>query len=741
MKSTTIPFIEYRYEDKSKYPLSSTKGYIDPDDDFLIGDSGGFLMNMNFSFINTSEFSEVANYFTLNKCYTKAIKGTKEYKEFWKRETKRRVSGLTLNCKLLDSDKDEYYNPNTTEQRKKELLKPLRITGDHYNYLNYGRIMRTKNKQEIEQFGNKPKTIKGFPRFWDGDYWNFKLDEFIYNNGFHIAKGKARRKGYSFKRGSQTANTVNLHRDVTVLLAAYDIKYLTNSGGTSDMVKQNLDWYEDNTYWKRGYLSEPLTNIELGYKKAKEGNKKYGFRSKVISVTLFNNPSAPIGKGAVDIDYEEAGRCPNLRESLGVTLSAAEVGDDNIGVVHVYGTGGVKDADWEGFSDVFYNPNAWGMIPMENIWDHDARMSTCGFFHPQVWDCEPYIDEHGNSLLEEAYEADKKHKELAKKESPTAQYIVFVGQRANSPEEAFKRGGENIFSSPELTIHYQNVLTNNSYKYWRDGMIIETGDGVEFRTNKQLETEGIKTHPFIDEFPFNPKNDLYGCIREYYPPFKIDGVIPDDLYYAVLDPVGKDKDVREITNKNSLNAIYVLMYPNNISNSSGDIIVAEYVGRQTNMEDTSKIAALLCKRYNCKVLPETDRGTTVADFRRMKLLHLLHKDPTGTISEKAKESPYANYGINIGEGSKAIDGLFYLKDWLYTPVSVNGDTGETVYILHYIRSIGLLKELLMYRKNLNCDRISAMRIAMFQRMAYQVKHRKAKTIPTRSLLSEISLYK
>ena len=35
------------------------------------------------------------------------------------------------------------------------------------------------------------------------------------------------------------------------------------------MVKVTLDWYEDKTYWRRGYLSENFDKgIELGYKKS-----------------------------------------------------------------------------------------------------------------------------------------------------------------------------------------------------------------------------------------------------------------------------------------------------------------------------------------------------------------------------------------------------------------------------------------------------------------------------------------
>ena len=157
------PFIEFVKEDKSKYPAASTAGYLDLDGDFLIGDSGGILMNINFIFINTHEFTEVARFYEVNKCYTLAIKGTREYNQFWKRETERRKNGMTANCKLYYKDIDEYFNITTTEERKKELLQPLRITGDHYNYLNYGRIMRTRSEEEIRSNPNaKIKLVEGY---------------------------------------------------------------------------------------------------------------------------------------------------------------------------------------------------------------------------------------------------------------------------------------------------------------------------------------------------------------------------------------------------------------------------------------------------------------------------------------------------------------------------------------------------------------------------------------------------
>jgi len=752
-----LDFIDYINSDKSLFPRSSkvvnTRTdlfFVDKDDDFLVGDSGGFLMNMNFKFIDTYKFSECALAYERNKkdpnivswvegldiksnenrnrhYYCPYLSGSPEFNKFWSRETERRNKGLTLKCKLLDSGK----------------VVNLRITGDHYNYLNYGRIMRTPSKEERRELDKLGKTkvrkVQGFPRFWDGDYWNFKVDEFVTNNDFHLCKAKARRKGYSFKRGSQGANTINSTRDITIILAAYDLSYLIDQGSTADMLKVNLDWYEDNTYWKRFYLSEQLTNIELGYKKKSEQNKKYGFRSKALSVTIARNASAAIGKDAIEIDLEEAGKCLNLQDFLNVTLSSTEAGAGKVGTLRVYGTGGAKEADWEGFSTIYYDPTANDMMPFENVWDKDARGSLCGFFHAQIMNMEPFMDKDGNSLYDKAWDYDYKDKEKKKLSLPAIDYAVYVGQRANRPEEAFKNTNENIFASIELDDHIKNVKYNPQYKYYRDGMFYQKANGtVEFRTNEHLELSGTKTHPYIEDYPFRKGQDIYGCVREFYPPYKEADIIPNNLYYISIDPVAMDKESGLITNKHSLNSFHVMMYPNNISNTLGDIIVASYCGRPEKMEDVNRMLLLACKRYNAKCLAEVDRGQVVHDFRKWKELKWLYKDPIHIIDEKLSDKQ-SSYGIIIGSKGRANEGLIYLKDWLYTKVGKQEDNKDTL-VLHYIRDLPTLIELQKFNLKGNFDRISSLRVAMFQRSAFRIKRLKAKSIVKESIYDRIGLY-
>ena len=730
------PFIDYVYSNKSKFTKSSTK-YIDDDNDFLIGDSGGILLNIDFKFVNTHVFSKAANEYMKNvdkglfgaEAYAGAKKGTMEYKTFWLREHERRKHGMTAPCKLINGK-----------------ITNLTITGDHYNYLNYGRIQRTPTKQEYDYYLKKGLIkggkIEAFPRFWDGDYWNFKLDQFIAKNGFHLSKAKARRKGFSFKRGSQAANTLNLYRNITVIFLAYDEGYLVEPGATSYMAKQNLNWYETNTHWTRGFAKEDLKECILGYKKRNAGNIVFGWKSKFLSSGTRSNTSAAVGKDGLEIDFEESGAYPNILETTRVTMNSTEQGALQVGTMRWYGTAGTKNANWSGFRDIYYNPKKYKAIPLENVWDKDARNNTCGFFFPQIWNYEPFIDSHGNSLLIKAFKYDAYDKKIHGENSDDIEdHNTYVGQRANSPEEAFSEGVTNIFSSPELSATLKEVQTNNSLKYYRDGQVVmDKEQGVVFKTNSELESIDKKlVHPYITDVPFNPKKDIKGCVREYHRPFKLNGVVPDNLYCILYDPVGKDKSLKEVTTKNSLNSIYVMMLPNKIANSIGDIIVATYTGRMETMEEVDKIAYYLSIYYNAKILVEVDRGETIKNFKIWKALNRLYKDPRSAI--EGKDNNNAGYGIIIGNSTEKDNALIYLKDFINEPISRTEDN-IIIRNVNYIADEPTLKELSIFNSTGNFDRISSLRLYPYIRMYHAVKNTKAKAKGSysenkKSLLEEI----
>lgn len=717
------PFIDYILEDKESYkPLSSSicrftgKPWIDRDNDFLIGESGGILMKIDFIFVGTEIFSRVADFYEKHGCYCLEPDDSPNAVKFWQREMDRRVKGVQAYCKLYIKDIPAYLAAKSDAERK-ALLHKVRITGDHYNYLNYGRIERAPNEKERKQLDKegrfKVNTVEGFPRFWDGDYWNFKIDELIANNSCNLCKAKARRKGFSYKRGSQAANTINANKNVTVTLAADQMDYLTEKGATSYMVKVNLDWYEDKTYWRRGYLSENFDKgIELGYKKSKEGQKAFGFRSKLLSVAIGKNESAAVGKKAIETDFEEAGKCPNLQKALDVMMSNSESGAMRIGTIRVYGTGGTKGANWEAFSNCFYNPGKNDMLPMENIWDANSRHAVCGFFFPQIWDYEPFIED-GNSLLFASWKDDYDKKRGAEKEKDAGEYNIYVGQRANSPNEAFTNTQENIFHSPELTNHINAIKYDKSNHFYEDGWYILDDGRVRFVTKQECIERAIfgsdRFHEYITDVPHNSKTDVHGCIREFYSPIPNDG----SLYFISYDPYRVDKNKEEVSTKNSLASFQVWMRTNSKTPYMGKRLVASYCGRLDTMEAVDKLVLYACLRWNCKVLYEAGTGELVTNFKKWGYRDKLLKDPSSYINRSVDGPRITGYGIVIGDGDIKLEGMRMVRDFLYEIVGKTSDD-TPIYRFNQIYDISFLLELDRFIFGRNADRLSSAIVAMFE---------------------------
>lgn len=730
-KRGDIPFIDYLCENKSKYLKASegisyitNKPLYDPDNDFLIGNSGGILMNIDFIVINIERLSKAADTFDEYGTYCDYDPSTPAYESFWQRETSRRKKGVFIKAKLYYKDIPKFFDANTTDEERESLLQPLRITGAHYTYLNYGRIERTPNDKERARLKREGaehvETVMGFPRYWDGDYWNFKIDEFIANNKFHLTKAKARRKGFSYKRGSQAANTINLFPNVTVTLAADQLAYLTDKGATTFMAKKCLDHFEEHTFWKRGYISEAIDDILMGYRVSTKGLKNFGWLSNLYSVAIGKNESAAVGKKAIEIDFEEAGKCPNLQKALDVTLSNTESGAISVGTIRVYGTGGTKGANWAAFSKAFYNPKMNKMLCMENVWDINKRHEVCGFFFPQVWDCEPYV-ERGNSIIFTAYAWDKQDKENHFHNNDSETHIIYKAQRANTPAEAFINTTENMFASPELNLHVSDLINDNTTRFFQDGWIIVNDLGNSNKAEFIPKAECIKRdifgkgrfHEFVNQVPHGSRDDTHGCVRMYYRPFLVNGEVPKDLYFVSVDAYKVDKAQKDVTDKHSLYSAQVWMRSNTITPYPNQkLLVCEYIGRLDTMEQNDIVTMGMCLMYNAECCPEAGTGETVSNFIKYKLRRYLMLDPTNANTRKLTNPNNNDYGIVIGDGDKKYNGLRMLKEFIYEPLSYTAD-GKPIRRLKSISSVRLLLECQRFTAEGNFDHISAAIVAMY----------------------------
>lgn len=712
MADGKYPFLEYIEEpDKEKnYKKASDCGWYDPHNNFLIGDSGGFLLNIRpGKFINTELFNEPARTYQATGKYTQFKVDSIPHRQFRRRECDRRRNGFSAPC---------WQNPDGS-------IEDIWITGAHYNFLNYTRMERTDESSVIiTNHGATAKKIYSFPSFIDAQFWTFQIIEFCRRNGLHLIIDKTRRGGFSYIMASDSSNEVNLSKHKVVIHVAADNKYLTKQGGLSDFAVNNLKFYEEKTPFKRGIFSLTADSFKLGYRMKNGVEADDSWSSSLLSVSANNNPDCAIGKDAVTIKVEELSTMQNFDDFMNVTEPTMTVGTRTTGTLMAWGT--ATAANMQIFEQNFYNPRAFNFMPFENVWDNDARNEVCGFFKSYAWGLEGEIDgvkgfdEDGNSNLRIGLKLAARERIKKKETAKTfSEYLNYLGQRALFPAESFSSASENIFSSEALNKFEDKLRVDNSYKFYTDGELFEDGlKKIYFKSNARIKIENpdAKIYDYIQGVPRRGNEDPHGCIRVWFAPEYEETYINDRLvrsilpgtYVAVYDPVGIDKDKKEITDRHSHNSIFVIEMPRE-RNGFKPKLCAAYYGRTERLEEADEKFYRLCKWYNCigTGLVEINRGETVSNFRKWKATKYLGYEPLYVWDSAVKEKVSTSYGYNIGSGPKKLDGLRLLKEFLYEVIGKN-EFGEDIYVFERFLDYQTILELKKFNADGNFDRISSL---------------------------------
>ena len=712
MADGKYPFLEYIEEpDKEKkYKKASDCGWYDPHNNFLIGDSGGFLLNIRpGKFVNTELFNEAARTYQATGKYTQFKVDSIPHRQFRRRECDRRRNGFSAPC---------WQNPDGS-------IEDVWITGGHYNFLNYTRMERTDESSVIvTEHGATAKKIYSFPSFIDAQFWTWQIIEFCRRNGLHLIIDKTRRGGFSYIMAADSSNEVNLSKHKVVIHVAADNKYLIKQGGLSDFAVNNLKFFEEKTPFKRGIYSPTTDSFKLGYRMKNGVEADDSWSSSLLSVSANNNPDCAIGKDAVTIKVEELSTMQNFDEFMNVTEPTMTVGTRTTGTLMAWGT--ATAANMQIFEQNFYNPRAFGFMAFENVFDNDARNEVCGFFKSYAWGLEGEIDgvkgfdEDGNSNLRIGLKLATRERIEKKKTAKTfAEYLNYLGQRALFPAESFSSASENIFSSEALNKFEDKLRVDNSYKFYTDGELFEDGTKkIYFKSNARIRIENpdMKTYDYIQGVPRRGNEDPHGCIRVWFAPEYEETYIGDRLirsilpgtYVAVYDPVGIDKDKKEITDRHSHNSIFVIEMPRE-RNGFKPKLCAAYYGRTERLEEADEKFYRLCKWYNCigTGLVEINRGETVSNFRKWKATRYLGYEPLYVWDSAVKEKVSTSYGYNIGSGPKKLDGLRLLKEFLYEVIGKN-EFGEDIYVFERFLDYQTILELKKFNAEGNFDRISSL---------------------------------
>lgn len=646
--------------------------------------------------VNTREFQREALHFKKHGFYTDAILNTPRWREYWNEQKRRCLEGYSVGG--------------------------MKITGNHYFYLNFSQMLRVEQTESITgQKGQVQKTFD-FPAFWDGDYnfwWALEIAQSgispeEYNKlglevkilnlsgGQNMVVLKARGKGYSYKQGALLAKEFNLMRKSKAYACAHLEEYLIKDG-LLNKAWDNVDFLDRNTAWGQPRLIDLTMHKKSGYKKKeKSGFVPAGAQNEIIGVSFYNDPNKARGKRGRWIIWEEAGKFPGLTKAWLIAEDSLRAGRYATGTQIAFGTGGSEEQDFEDLDELFSNPDTYNVIPFENIWDEEGLLSdACSYFVPAYQNFEGFMDIDGNSDKEGAVKYIDQERDKKKKSGKSKAYDQYVAENPYNPREAMLQTTSNLFPGRELLAQYHYVKANKLHmKMGSHGFIVDGPEGLKFKPDGDAK-------PVI-KFPHKKTDDLDGCVTIYEPPVRINGRVPTNLYMACHDPYAHDSS----STMESLGATYVFKLTNNLSLTLNDCIVASYVGRPSTQDEYNRNMFNLLEYYNAKLGFENDRGEVIPYAKRHKKLHLLQEEFEMLYKKELRSATVArNYGMHMTP-KREEQGEIYIRDWMNSVVFTPSD-GPPKKVLHYIYDLALLEELIKFRLKGNFDRVKALMVGMY----------------------------
>jgi hypothetical protein len=647
----------------------------------------------NYGLVNTENWKERSIFFQKNKTYFKNLKHkSEEYIEKWEFEKLKCRVGVIF---------DDFY-----------------VTHQYYHYLNYSPIYIVND----EKFD--------FPEVWDSHYDYCLHKELAALIGKYVPIVKKRRWGYSYLECSDFArqyffekDTINkiIHRDVDISEKAFkmieDMKTFMN---------ENTAWYRHTT----GTYPKIIQRLEKQDLTTKR--RTYTGRNNIIEgISTKTNPAKGVGLYANKLFFDEAGISPHLIKSINYNEKSIKQGGVVKGEIIVGGSvGELKDC--EDLRDLIFTPDAYGFYGVLDETTGEKR----GIFVPEQYNYiqetrdendvvigyTKFYDKDGNSDVDGALAAILSYRVRLKNQSPTA-YRLACSQSPISLDEAFGEREDNKF--PTHIINDQRLVLESSKK---DKQI-----PVELKKENLKISHVFSENKKVTDFPLKKSQDIHyrdGGVIIYEFPLKN---APPNTYFAGIDPVSAKRTTTLSTN--SLMCCYIIRGEHIID---GKImpkqIVAEYTGRFEDPYKTYETVTMLWEFYNARPLIENNHESYIQWLISKKRHHNLIR--TSELSNLKELSVNYNSNSDYGITTKNKDFIHdIIIEYLEQEVSKsfnekNGDV-KVVRGVDLVFDEVLLKEMAIWSKNLNTDRIVAFGLALWCTRIFNEMNNGSNTIVTK----------
>ena len=617
-------------------------------------------------------FNKEARIFNKLGFYTVAPFKSKDYIYYWDDQKKKCRNGV-----LYKDKKNVWY-----------------LTRDYYMWLNFLPIYDKEEKKF------------GFAKVRDAQY-HMALYEILAELYYkHVAILKKRQIASSYFHAGKLINSLWFEEGVTLKIGA-SLKDYINDKGTWKFLDEYASFLNEHTAWYRPMNPDKVMlwqqKIEV-----RKGNKKteVGLKGTIQGMSFEKSATAGVGGPCQYFFHEEAGIAPKMGETYEYLRPALQSGMITTGVFIAAGSVGDLD-QCEPLKNLIMNPEANDIFAVEtNLLDGKGTIGTAGLFIPEQWSMMPFVDEYGNSQVEEALEAIREERIKWKKEIEPDKYQLRISQKPTNIEEAFAFRRESVFSVHLLAAQLRRI-EDKEYPYELLELYRDEHSNLTVKDSNKLP---------INEFPISKKTeDKSGCLVVWERPKK-DPTF--GMYYASIDPVSEGKT----TTSDSLCSIFVYKAPIEVSREEGgeqkthieqDKIVAAWCGRFDDIKKTHERLELIIEWYNAWTLVENNVSLFIQYMiSQRKQRYLVTKDQILFLKDiGSNASVYQQYGWrNTGTLFKAhllSYAIEFLREETDHDYKTDGTVVKTTYGVSRIPDPMLIKEMLAYREGLNVDRLVA----------------------------------
>jgi hypothetical protein len=491
-----------------------------------------------------------------------------------------------------------------------------------------------------------------------------------------------------------------------VLKIGASLKDYINEKGSWKFLNEYRNFLNEHTAWYRPAEPDKVGAWNQQIKVRIGGRDSYkGLKSTINLYSFEKDPTHGVGGPVTYFFHEEAGIAPKMDDTYGFMKPALKSGHIITG--QFIAAGSVGDLDQcEPMKEYILHPEENGFYGVEStLIDKEGTIGVTGLFIPEQWSMPPYIDQYGNSKVEEALEALETEFTRMKKELDPAAYQLTVSQQPRNIEEAFATRKVSVFP-PHLVAKQMQRIQDKEYSVEYLELSRDAEGKIVDKPSRKI--------PIMD-FPISKKTeDKEGVICIYERPAKNP---PFGMYYASVDPVGEGKT----TTSESLCSIYVYKNPVEVIKDDGngkvtstlerDGIVASWCGRFDDLNKTHERLEILIEWYNAWTVVENNVALFIQYMiSKKKQRYLVPKDMILFLKDiGANRNVFQEYGWkNVGtlfKGTVLSYGIEYLKEEIDHETKPDGEIVKTIYGVERIPDIMLLKEMQAYRDGLNVDRL------------------------------------